>query len=338
MSQAADLLALAVAGNLPQDLDESGGTGAPEATTAAPTANDAATTAAPQVDAQQQQQQEPEAPIASKSGSYTIPYEKLTEARDKAAQATLLAEERDRENAQLKAQLSALQQQNLVNAQAQAQARSDAGHGPSVADQNLATAEAAIANGVDPAIFSDYSEEGLAKGVAIAFGTLSAPLIKEINELKAERDERRALEAQQQTQSQQTAQQAHVQEILSKHADAFEVVESAEWTKWRQSLPAHVRMGADAVLQSGTAAEVNELLSSFKESQGAPAADAANKVRQAIEQAQAAVPSSLSSIGGAQSAQSGAEAVLSVADNPLALLQRVGSMTAQQQTALMNSV
>ena len=80
-------------------------------------------TAAPAAAAQED---EKPAPIASKSGEYTIPYEKLTQAR----------QERDSvkaENEQLKAQLqqlTAAQAQNLTAAQDQAQARADAGHAP----------------------------------------------------------------------------------------------------------------------------------------------------------------------------------------------------------------
>jgi hypothetical protein len=112
------------------------------------------------------------APIASKSGAYTIPYEQLAKARE---QAKAFAAEAEMLRAQL-AELSATQAANLAAAQAQAQNRADAGYAATQQDANLAAAQQAVADGVDPAIFGDFSEEGIAKGVkARALTPLAIP-------------------------------------------------------------------------------------------------------------------------------------------------------------------
>ena len=101
------------------------------------------------------------APIAAKSGGYTIPYKKLADARG-------LAKTLEEENASLKAQLadlSAQQQANLAAAAADATARANAGQAPTSADQQVSIAQAAIGQGVDPELFGDFSEEAIAKGV-----------------------------------------------------------------------------------------------------------------------------------------------------------------------------
>ena len=98
-----ELLAAAEAGALNVDSDES----PVQPTEQAPT--DTATTASHPED-------ELAAPISSKSGAYTIPYEKLAQARE---QAKAFASENELLKAQL-AQLSAAQAANLAQAQAQA--------------------------------------------------------------------------------------------------------------------------------------------------------------------------------------------------------------------------
>ena len=121
MNEAQKLLAAAFAGELDLDADASGSSVVSGDAPAAPSA-EAVTTEAPQtpvpaVPTPAQDEQEG-APIASKSGSYTIPYEKLTEART--ARDSAIAEA-----AQLRAQLeqlTAAQAANVQQAQADAEA------------------------------------------------------------------------------------------------------------------------------------------------------------------------------------------------------------------------
>ena len=148
-----ELLAAAEAGTLDMDSED------PQIKEPAPQQQDA-------TPAEAGQDQAPEgaevvAPIASKSGAYTIPYEQLAKARE---QAKAFAAEAEMLRAQL-AELSATQAANLAAAQAQAQNRADAGYAATQEDANLAAAQQAVADGVDPAIFGDFSEEGIAKGV-----------------------------------------------------------------------------------------------------------------------------------------------------------------------------
>ena len=102
------------------------------------------------------------APILSKSGAYTIPYEKLAEARE----ARKAAQDRIAQLEQQVAELTGAQRQNLAAVQADAQDRANAGQAQTATDANLAAATQAIAEGVDLSIFGDFSEEDLAKGVA----------------------------------------------------------------------------------------------------------------------------------------------------------------------------
>ena len=104
------------------------------------------------------------APIASKSGGYTIAYEKLSEARTQRDQFKAEAEAL---RAQLES-LSAAQQANLAQAQQDATNRAQAGNAPTEADQNLQLAQGAIGQGVDVSIFGDFSEEALAAGIEAA--------------------------------------------------------------------------------------------------------------------------------------------------------------------------
>ncbi len=81
------------------------------------------------------------APILSKSGAYTIPYEKLAEARE----ARKAAQDRIAQLEQQVAELTAAQRQNLAAVQADAQDRAAAGQAQTAADANLAAATQAMA-------------------------------------------------------------------------------------------------------------------------------------------------------------------------------------------------
>lgn len=270
---------------------------------------------------------EPEgAPIASKSGAYTIPFEKLQQARDKAA---ALATENENLKQQLAA-LSANQQANLAAAQEQAQARADAGQGQTKADQNLQAAQAAIANGVDPSLFGDFTEEDLAKGVFqlvnnygdTKFENIRAELRQEIAKELAPLREQRV----------KSAQDEHYGAIYAKHADADDIPESAEFQQWRNSLPSFMRAGVETALTQGSAQQVIEVFDSFKAQTGKQAPTP----RQQME-VERRVPASLSEMAGAPPSDK-AQQTLQMADNPSALLENMMSMTPEQIEAVMNRV
>lgn len=325
MNQAQQLLAAAFDGTLDLDADASGSSvvegaaPAAEATTAESTQ-----TAAPAVAATAQD--EPEgAPIASKSGGYTIPYEKLTEART--ARDSAIAE-RDQLRAQLE-QLTAAQAANMQQAQVDAQARADAGQEPTQADQNLAAAQALVAGGVDVSLFGDFSEEALAEGIEkLVTARVEAALAPQ-----------REAQAREQA---QTAEQAHVQAILGAHKDAFEVAESKEFAAWKAGQPGFMQAAIDRTLNAGTAQDVIDLLGQFKQAYagGATYSDpTAAAVAKAMAEAKSAPPVSLSSLPGAAPAgTTEADRAVALADDPAALLEYMSSLPPERQTQLMNSV
>ena len=321
-TEAQQLLDAAFAGTLNLDADASQAK-APTATDSE-AGNSANNTPAPAAGAQATQDDEKPAPIASKSGEYTIPYEKLTSART----------ERDQykaEAAQLREQLASLtaaQASNFAAAQQQAQTRADAGQAPTQADSNLALAQAAAAQGVDVAIFGDFSEEGIANGVAQLVEQRASALVDaKLNAALAPLREREA----------QSAVNAHQQAIYGAHPDADEVYESSEFKAWMGSQPSYARAAIEYTLANGTAQQVVEVFSMFKGATGkGTPADAVSK---ALAKAQQQPPMSLSELPGASaSGNSDAERVAALAGDPAALLDFMTGLSPEKQTRLMNSV
>lgn len=321
-TEAQQLLDAAFAGTLNLDADAS------QAKTPAATdgeaGNSANTTTEQATGAQATQDDEKPAPIASKSGEYTIPYEKLTSART----------ERDHykaEAAQLREQLASLtaaQARNFAVAQQQAQTRADAGQAPTQADSNLALAQAAAAQGVDVAIFGDFSEEGIANGVAQLVEQRASALVDaKLNAALAPLREREA----------QSAVSAHQQAIYGAHPDADEVYESSEFKAWMGSQPSYARAAIEYTLANGTAQQVVEVFSTFKGATGkGTPADAVSK---ALAKAQQQPPMSLSELPGASASGNGdAERVAALAGDPAALLDFMAGLSPEKQTRLMNSV
>ena len=324
-TEAQQLLDAAFAGTLNLDAD------ANQAKAPAATGSEAGipanTTTKQAAGAQATQDDEKPAPIASKSGEYTIPYEKLTSART----------ERDQykaEAAQLREQLASLtaaQASNFAAAQQQAQTRADAGQAPTQADSNLALAQAAAAQGVDVAIFGDFSEEGIANGVAQLVAQMEARANARVEEkLNAALAPLREREA-------QSAVSAHQQAIYGAHPDADEVYESSEFKAWMGNQPSYARAAIEYTLANGTAQQVVEVFSTFKGAAGkGTPADAVSK---ALAKAQQQPPMSLSELPGASaSGNSDAERVAALAGDPAALLDFMTGLSPEKQTRLMNSV
>lgn len=297
-----ELLAAAEAGTLNMDSDEDTLKAPPQAGQ-----TEATTDAAPD-DA------EAAAPIASKSGAYTIPYEKLAQARE---QAKVFAAE----NEHLKAQLDVAQASNLAQAQSQAQDRADAGLAATSGDANLEAVQQAVADGIDPDLFGDFSEEGIAKGVKALVEQAIAPLMQE----------RQAV-------AQHTAATSHYEAIYAAHPDADELAQSAEFSSWRNNLPNFARAAVDQTLTHGDASGVVDVFSTFKAS--ARPATAGSRVQQAIATAQGktSVPNSLSELTGQASSGNPAEQIAAMAGDPASLMSRMSDMTPAQLEKLMNSV
>lgn len=321
-TEAQQLLDAAFAGTL--NLDADANQAKAPAATDSEAGNPANTTTEQAAGAQATQDDEKPAPIASKSGEYTIPYEKLTSART----------ERDQykaEAAQLREQLASLtaaQASNFAAAQQQAQTRADAGQAPTQADSNLALAQAAAAQGVDVAIFGDFSEEGIANGVAQLVEQRASALVDaKLNAALAPLREREA----------QSAVNAHQQAIYGAHPDADEVYESSEFKAWMGSQPSYARAAIEYTLANGTAQQVVEVFSTFKGATGkGTPADAVSK---ALAKAQQQPPMSLSELPGASASGNGdAERVAALAGDPAALLDFMAGLSPEKQTRLMNSV
>lgn len=278
------------------------------------------------------------APIASKSGAYTIPYEKLAEARDRAK---TLEGENETLRAQL-AELTAKQQANLASAESSAQARADAGAAQTQADQNLNTAKAAMEQGVDPSLFGDFSEEGIAKGIATLAVSMREELRAELREeLRAELREETARELKPLKEREaKEAVDGHYGAIYAKHPDANEIVQSVEFNAWVKSLPSFQRNAVAAVFdteQGGTAEQVIEVFDTFKAQTGKAYVPAAQDKGKAPE-VQRRVPHSLSEMAGEQHQDIAQQVMASAGTDNAALLERMQDMTPEQIERVMNAI
>lgn len=234
-----------------------------------------------QADEQQDQESEGEQPegeqpvLLAKDGKHTIPYEKLSEARE--------GEKHWKSQAE-----AALQ--DLEALKAEAQERADSGQAPTQVDQNAELAQQAIDEGVDPNLFGDFTEADLAKGV---------------NALIESKLEERLSKMEQQ-QSATTAAEAHYNAIYEAHPDADSIGESQELQQWIDAQPSHIQLGVQSVLEKGSAQQVIDLFSSFKEATGKTqqAGDQSSQddvkaaAKEAVNNAEAPAPASLSDIPG----------------------------------------
>jgi len=320
------MLAAAEAGTLDMDLDESN----PQPTETATNTESGQQAAAPVVAAPVEQDEQP-APIASKSGTYTIPYDELVKAREQRNAALSKVQELESQLAQLATHQAA----NLAKAQADAQHRADAGMAQTKADANLAAAQQAVAEGVDPDLFGDFSEEGIAKGV-------EALVDKHMDQRVEQRVQQAIAPLLQERQAiaQQTAAEQHYGAIYTAHPDADELVQSEQFKQWIEGLPGFARAAVDNTLATGKATDVVEVFSTFKASAGIKTTQAAqpSKVELAIAKAQAApfVPTSLSEMAGNASNPNLAEQFSGLDGG--SMLARMENLTPAQIQKLVDSV
>jgi hypothetical protein len=235
-----------------------------------------------------------------------------------------------------KAQAETAQRQ-LAELQTQAQQRADAGQAPTKTDNQVAAAQAAIEQGIDPSIFGDFSEEALAKGI----GTLVAQQVQaQVGKALAPIQQRQ----------QQTAQETHYSAIYGKHPDADSIVESAELQAWIGQHPSYMQPTLRAVLAKGSTEQVIELFDNFKKggaSATAPAPAPAHGKSQtattdpkvaaqaAIAAAAPAVPASLSEIpGGRADALSPHERLAAM--EGVSMAEAMQGMTPEQIEAFLN--
>ena len=265
------------------------------------------------------------APILSKSGAYTIPYEKLAEARE----ARKAAQDRIAQLEQQVAELTGAQQRNLAAVQADAQDRANAGQAQTATDANLAVATKAMTEGVDISVFGDFSEEDLAKGVAELNRRAMETVRAELHDtIRRELAPLRAQEA-------KTATASHYDAIYAAHKDADEIVESAEFAAWRDALPAFAKAGVEHALTKGSAQDVIEVFDAFRATK--PPQPNTSTARTAPEAPVRRVPNSLSDVPGAAPMDE-TQQTLAAAGNTSALLDRMAAMTQEQRDALLDNL
>ena len=235
--------------------------------------------------AQQQQQVDESqlnaenAVILAKDGKHTIPYDKLVEARNGEKEWKQKFDEA---------------QQQLAQLQADAQERKDNGQAPTTQDNQANIAQQAIDQGVDPAIFGDFSEKDLAAGIQKLVNSQVSTLVQQ---------QLQTALAPIQQQQQVSVEQAHFNEIFTAHPDAESIVESKEFNDWKNAQPSFLKDAYETVLDKGSAAQVVELLGLYKsntqsgQQAAQPANDAVKAVAlKAVSQAQTPPPNSLSDL------------------------------------------
>lgn len=245
------------------------------------------------------------AQLMAKDGKHIIDFQKLVDAREEGKTWRATAE---------------LAQQELEALKAAAQQREDAGIAPTVADNQLAAASAAIDAGANPDLFGDFSEEAIAAGV-------KALVAKQVAE---------ALAPMQQQSAQSSADakfEAHLKAIATAHPDYESIAESKELSDWIDSQPSIARESYRAALDHGTTGQYIELFDTFKAATGsnqAPSAISAKDAAKAvIARTQANAPLSLSDIPGGK-AVAGSRDEAMAAMNPLELSEAMQTMTPKQ--------
>lgn len=216
---------------------------------------------------------EPVPVLFAKDGVHTIPYEKLSEARESAKH----------------------WEQVAAAAAAEVEALKKAPPAATVAAVVPGAEAKEPVAGLPADVFGDYSEEALAKGV----NTLVEAKVAAVTA---------ALEAKfstalapVQAKAQTDAADAHFRPIYEAHPDVESVVESAEMKAFLDKQPSFTRAAYQAVLDGGTSTEVIELLDLYRSvnprvAATAAPATAAAKAKEIVAAAKSAAPTSLSDL------------------------------------------
>lgn len=275
----------------PEDVKADAGTASPEATPSEPVVTPPAAEPTPPVEENAEN-----SVVLAKDGKHTIPYERLQETREQVQQYKQQVE-------QLTAQLAA--QQTPGNTQ--------------VAQQNAAVAEAVIeasGNNADVmAMFGDFSEEAIAKGVeALVSQRVSAQVQSMMDAALAPFKQQQQLSAEQQ----------HFAYIGSAHPDYESIPESQEFQAWKDAQPSFIRSAYEDVLNKGSAEQVVELLSLYKSQNNvspkvdtpAPTQAMVEKAKQAVQNAPSKVPHSVTDLPAGSPAALSADERLSNLSGP----------------------
>lgn len=248
--------------------------------------------------------------VMAKDGKHVIDFQKLVDAREGEKTWRATAEQ---------------VQQELEALKAAAQQRENAGIAPTIADNQLAAASAAIEAGANPDLFGDFSEEAIAAGVKTL---VSQQVTAEVAKALAPMQQQKAADS-------ATAKfDAHLQAIAEAHPDFESLAESKELSDWIDSQPGIARDGYRAALERGTTGQYIELFSTFKAATGknqpAPAALSAREAAQAaIAKNQPQAPLSLSDIPGGK-AVAGSQDEAMAAMNSVDLLGAMSNWSPKQ--------
>ncbi len=275
----------------PEDVKADAGTASIEPAPAEPVVTPPATEPTPPVEENAEN-----SVVLAKDGKHTIPFERLQETREQVQQYKQQVE-------QLTAQLAA--QQTPGNTQ--------------VAQQNAAVAEAVIeasGNNADVmALFGDFSEEAIAKGVeALVSQRVSAQVQSMMDAALAPFKQQQQLSAEQQ----------HFAYIESAHPDFESIPESQEFQAWKDAQPSFIRSAYEDVLNKGSAEQVVELLSLYKSQNNvspkvdtpAPTQAMVEKAKQAVQNAPSKVPHSVTDLPAGSPAALSADERLSALSGP----------------------
>lgn len=254
--------------------------------------------------------------ILAKDGVHTIPYDKLTEARETAKAAAARATAAEAEAERLRAELAAAK-----------------------AAPAPAPAAAPAADGEPQPLFGDYSEEALKGGVE----KIVEERVKAVLDQRLAPVESKAIE---------DSMTAHLTTIYTAHPDADSIMESAEFEGWMKAQPSVVQRAYRATLApktGGTADEVVEVFDAYRAAHPAkapaPAAAPAAPAPSVAERAQAVIantkPKELTSLtdipAGATAHVSPVEALTNM-DEVSALNQMMGMDPSKIEELLMKAV
>lgn len=281
----------------------------------------------------QAQAAEPEpadAVLMAKDGKHTIPYERLTEARQQAQQY----------KGQLEEKLTRMQDLEQELAAARAAAQQPASFEQKAPDVEQEADIKVLRRQLREAIYE--GDDDKAEALEDQIDSLTAKRQVSIAEQRVA-DLRKEIESLQKY-KQEDAAAAHFRAIYEKHPDADSIAESKELVEWINSqvnsvpsaVRADVRAGYERVLQSGSAQEVVELLDAFKVGRNQqPPADLKAAAQQAVAKAAAAAPASLSDIPGGRVAPTSRDEALASMSGP-ELADAMASMTPEQIEAYLS--
>lgn len=245
------------------------------------------------------------AQLMAKDGKHIIEFQKLVDARE--------GEKTWRATAELA-------QQELEALKAAAQQREDAGIAPTVADNQLAAASAAIDAGANPDLFGDFSEEAIAAGVKALVSQQVAKALAPMQQQTAKASADAKFDA-------------HLAAIAAVHPDYESLAESKELSDWIDSQPSIARDSYRAALERGTTGQYIELFDTFKAATGsgqAPSTLSAKEAAKAvIARTQPNAPLSLSDIPSGKAVAGSRDEVMA-AMNPHQLAEAMQTMTPKQ--------